>query len=454
MTLPEKFVERMLRELGEEEGRALCGALDTEPPVSIRLHPSKGGDTAHLDVGDEVPWCRGGRYLKSRPSFTFDAMFHAGAYYVQEASSQFVGLLAGEVGGLRVLDMCAAPGGKSTLYSSLVGDEGLVVANELDRRRAQVLADNVRKWGLGNVVVTACDAKALGDFEACFDVVAVDAPCSGEGMFRKDEGAREEWSEGNVKLCAQRQDDILCAAWRALKPGGKLIYSTCTFNREEDEGSLERMSAWAGDELVAAETVEIPDTWGIVCGRSGEFQTFRFFPHRCCGEGLFAAVARKSVEAKARQRRPKGRRAVFTQVDKATLAELSKWVTDAPKMQFADVMGTIYGWPKSHFEEVKALSESLPVIYSGVAVGQMFKGRLKPDPALAFYVGLRREALPVADIGEQEALAYLRRQEIAADGLEEGMNLITCKGQALGFAKRIGRRVNNLYPNSLRIIRQ
>ncbi len=454
MTLPEKFVERILRQLGEEEGHALCAALDTEPPVSIRLHPSKKGDCPHLDMGEQVPWCEEGRYLNSRPQFTFDAMFHAGAYYVQEASSQFVGLLAGDVEGLRVLDMCAAPGGKSTLYSSLVGDGGLVVANELDRRRAQVLADNVRKWGLGNVVVTACDAKALGDFEACFDVVAVDAPCSGEGMFRKDDGAREEWSEGNVKLCAQRQDDILVAAWRALKPGGKLIYSTCTFNREEDEGSLERMSAWAGDEIVEAGEVNIPGEWGIVCGRSGAFQTFRFFPHRCCGEGLFAAVARKSDSAAGRQRKPKGRRSVFEQVDKATLKELSRWIVDAPKMQFADVMGTIYGWPKSHFEEVKALSESLPVIYSGVAVGQMFKGKLKPDPALAFYVGLSREALPVADISEEEALSFLRRQEIAADHLEEGLNLITCRGYALGFAKRIGRRVNNMYPNSLRILKQ
>lgn len=191
----------------------------------------------------------------------------------------------------------AAPGGKTTLYASLAGPDGLVVANEIDRRRASVLADNVRKWGTGNVAVTTCEPRALGDFEAWFDVVAVDAPCSGEGMFRKDPDARGEWSEGNVKQCAARQDEILREAWRALRPGGTLVYSTCTFNRDEDEGALERMAAWAGDEIAESEETAVEDAWGIVCGRVGAFRTFRFYPHRTCGEGFFAAVARKSFDA-------------------------------------------------------------------------------------------------------------------------------------------------------------
>ena len=322
MTLPAKFVERVLRDLGGTEGAALCAALDAEPPVSVRLNPAKtGADTLPagpdaglpvpeaaglpaLAIAGRVPWSRDGRYLAVRPSFTLDPDFHAGAYYVQEASSQFVGhlLAAVRTEGARILDLCAAPGGKTTLYASLAGPDGLVVANEIDRRRASVLADNVRKWGTGNVAVTTCEPRALGDFEAWFDVVAVDAPCSGEGMFRKDPDARGEWSEGNVKQCAARQDEILREAWRALRPGGTLVYSTCTFNRDEDEGALERMAAWAGDEIAESEETAVEDAWGIVCGRVGAFRTFRFYPHRTCGEGFFAAVARKSFDAGGRAR--------------------------------------------------------------------------------------------------------------------------------------------------------
>ncbi len=311
MTLPEKFAARVLSELGPEEGAALCAALDTEPPVSVRLNPAKCAGAAEpgavqdgtgaapggygspqgssgtdvpaplpvlQNADGRVPWCADGYYLAVRPQFTFDSDFHAGVYYVQEASSQFVGrLMGGEgVAGKRILDLCAAPGGKTTLYASLAGPDGLVVANEIDRRRAQVLADNVRKWGTGNVAVTTCEPRLLGDFEAWFDVVAVDAPCSGEGMFRKDAQACAEWSEGNVKLCAARQDGILREAWRALKPGGRLIYSTCTFNRDEDEGALERMLAWAGDEVAEAEDMAVDGAWGIVCGRVGAFRPYRF----------------------------------------------------------------------------------------------------------------------------------------------------------------------------------
>ncbi|WP_417016007.1 methyltransferase RsmF C-terminal domain-like protein [Alistipes sp.] len=494
MSLPERFVERLLRDLGPEEGRALCEALEREAPTSVRFHPAKGGaepisgpqgaagtadpagtvvvgtaevaDPAgtaglsvgcpHLPLSERVPWCDAGWYLRERPSFTFDPDFHAGAYYVQEASSQFVGyLLRGMLpAGARLLDLCAAPGGKTTLYASLVGCDGLVVANEIDRRRASVLADNVRKWGTGNVAVTCCDAASLGRFEAWFDVVAVDAPCSGEGMFRKDPAARQEWSEANVRLCAARQDEILREAWRALKPGGVLLYSTCTFNRDEDEGSLERMLAWAGDEVTEADPVAVDRSWGICCGEVGPFRTYRFYPHRACGEGFFAAVARKSAETDARMRTPRARRSVVSAVDRKCVAELSRWLREPGEMRFGIVGDTYYAWYAGQAEAVRMLSEALPVIGSGVALGQLFKGVLKPDPALAFFPGLNREALPVAELDEQEALRYLRRQEIAAGALAEGMNLITVRGRGLGFAKRIGGRVNNLYPNSLRIMKQ
>ena len=440
MTLPAKFVERVLRDLGGTEGAALCAALDAEPPVSVRLNPAKtGADTLPagpdaglpvpeaaglpaLAIAGRVPWSRDGRYLAVRPSFTLDPDFHAGAYYVQEASSQFVGhlLAAVRTEGARILDLCAAPGGKTTLYASLAGPDGLVVANEIDRRRASVLA----------------------------------APCSGEGMFRKDPDARGEWSEGNVKQCAARQDEILREAWRALRPGGTLVYSTCTFNRDEDEGALERMAAWAGDEIAESEETAVEDAWGIVCGRVGAFRTFRFYPHRTCGEGFFAAVARKSFDAGGRVRAPKARRTVFAAVDRKTAGELARWVRNPGGMRFAAVADTCYAWYAAQADAVRTLSEALPVIYSGVALGQVFKGVLKPDPALAFFDGLNRGALPAAELDDEETLRFLRRQDIAAGGLAEGMNLVCSRGRALGFAKRIGARVNNLYPNSLRIIKQ
>lgn len=468
MELPRTFVERVLRDLGTTEGEALCRALGGEACVSIRVNPAKveglrGEQPARvsevlpmLTAAGRVPWCADGFLLAGRPSFTFDSDFHAGAYYVQEAASQFVGCLlqGGPTSGARILDLCAAPGGKTTLYASLVGRGGLVVANEIDRRRASVLADNVRKWGTGNVVVTTCEPHAVCDCEAWFDVVAVDAPCSGEGMFRKDPAARGEWSENNVRQCAARQDDILREAWRALRPGGTLIYSTCTFNRDEDEGSLERMLAWAGDEVAAPYPVDVDPAWGIVEGEVGPFRTFRFFPHRTVGEGFFAAVARKAPDAPGRQRLPKGRRSMVAPADRASAGELRRWVREPDRMVFGTVAGTGYAWYGEQAEAVKTLSEALPVICSGVALGQLFKGRLKPDPALAFFDGLERGAVPVAGLDDEQALRYLRRQEVAAGALAEGVNLVTARGRALGFAKRIGARVNNMYPNSLRILRQ
>lgn len=452
MQLPLRFVERIRQQLGVEEAERLCAALESDQPTSVRLHPCRG-DQAVLPCRGAVPWSERGYYLDHRPSFTLDPAFHAGAYYVQEASSQFVErLLPTACEGLRVLDLCAAPGGKTTLYASKVGSEGLVVANEIDRKRVQVLADNVRKWGLGNVAVTCGDAAMAARMESWYDVVAVDAPCSGEGMFRKDEDARKEWSEQNVRLCAERQDDILRHAWQALRAGGTLIYSTCTFNHEEDEGSLERLLAWASEEVEAAPEVAVDPAWGVVTGHVGPFQTFRFMPHRAEGEGFFAAVARKS-ESSGKGRVSKAKRSVIGGVDKAALIELKRWLKEPDRMQFGVAGETCYGWYKGQADAVKQLSGQCAVIYSGVALGQIFKGKLKPDQALAHFVGLNREAVAGATLTQEEALAYLRKQELAVQRFSEGMNLVLCDGLPLGFAKRIGARVNNLYPNVLRILK-
>ena len=451
MSLPEKFVERVCREMGTDEGEALCRALNGETPTSIRLNPRK--PFAQLE-GRSVPWNKYGRYLDVRPSFTLDCGFNAGTYYVQEAGSQFVGhILEGvDLEGARLLDMCAAPGGKTTLYSTLVGESGLVVANEIVRNRAAVLADNVRKWGVGNVVVTNNEPRHIAAFEEWFDVVAVDAPCSGEGMFRKDEQARSEWSEGNVRMCAARQAEILDEAWQSLAGGGLLIYSTCTFNADENEGTIRAFAERVGDEIEAAELVECPEEWGVVCGREGVWQTFRFYPHRTESEGFFAAVARK-VPTGARRVTPKPRRKIMNDLGGKAREELSRWVENPKAMRFAEVAETCYGYYSEVYEDVKHLAESLSVIYSGVAMGRIFGSTLKPDAALAFFVGLKKDAVARVTLERDEALQYLRKQEVPAERFREGMNLVECEGCALGFAKRIGNRCNNLFPNSLRILK-
>lgn len=458
MQLPERFVERMRQELGEAEATALCEALATEPSTAIRLNTPKMSCPPF--EAEAVPWSADGYTLPERPAFTLDPAFHAGAYYVQEASSQFAGyILSQAVGGreqcegLRVLDVCAAPGGKSTHYASLVGEHGLVVANEINRSRAAVLADNARKWGLGNMVVTCNDSAHLGDYEEWFDVVAIDAPCSGEGMFRKSEEACEQWSEANVKMCAERQWEIVENVFDTLRPGGVLIYSTCTFNRDEDEALVQRICDEWGEAIEPAQEVDVADEWGAVVGRVGAFQTFRFFPHRVKGEGMFMAVARKAGVPTSRCRMPKARREVIAAVEKRSEQELSRWVKEPKRMRFFSAGDTIYACWAEHYDEIKALSSRLAVIYSGVALGQIFKGKLKPDGALAFYVGLNRDAVATAELSLDEALQFLRKQDMSAEPFVEGVNMVLYKGLPLGFVKRVGGRVNNMYPASLRILK-
>lgn len=454
--LPEKFVATLTAELGAEECQALCAALDTPATVAIRLHPDKPSKAA--DDARPIAWSQGGYYLDERPSFTTDPAFHAGAYYVQEPSSQFVGYLLRPIvertPRLRLLDLCAAPGGKSTLYSSLVGCDGLVVANEINRQRAAVLADNVRKWGVGNVAVTNNDPAHFAGFEQWFDVVAVDAPCSGEGMFRKTPEARDEWNDGSAAMCAERQLKILQDIWPTLRANGTIIYSTCTFNRTEDEGLLERFSEWVGEEeLEAADEVSVGEDWGIVCGRVGVWQTFRFMPHRAEGEGFFAAIARKSSNAGGKSRNPKSRKTIFSAPDKKSVAELERWIKEPQKMKWAAINDTYYGYYASHADDMRVLAESMTVIHSGVCMGQIFKGKLKPEHSLAMFTDLNTSAIPTVEVSREMALDYLRRGDIGVcEQMAEGINLLCFEGLPLGWIKRVGNRSNNLYPNSLRIL--
>lgn len=449
--LPEAFVANMRRELGDKEAELLFSALDSEPITSIRLNPRKRADVFE---GRSIGWSEHGRYLESRPQFTLDPLLHGGAYYVQEASSQFVShLLRGvELEGCRVLDMCAAPGGKTTIYSTLVGNGGLVVANDISRSRAMALADNVQRWGMGNVVVTCNQPAHIGAFEHWFDMVAVDAPCSGEGMFRKMDEARTEWSASSPEMCAERQREILTEAWRVLRPGGVLIYSTCTFNSTEDEGVVEWLMSEYGADIERFDEVVTDDDWGIVRGDIGAFQCFHFYPHRAAGEGFFVAIARKAESARHRAT-VKSRRKLFTLPVKSDVEELERWVANPHEVTFRLVGDMVYCYHRDAVDDVIALSETLSVVYSGVAMGQIFKRKLRPDHALALYVGMRAGSVPDVELDIDDALSYLRRQDISASQFEEGINRVMYRGTAIGFVKRIGARCNNMYPKDLRILK-
>ena len=448
--LPADFISNMRQQLGDAQAEALFEALDGVSPVSVRINSAKWHGE---QWGTPIPWSEYGRYLESRPQFTTDIPFAAGAYYVQEAGSQFIDhiLRAEGVTSGKILDMCAAPGGKSTLYSSVVGARGLVVANEYVRNRANILADNIRKWGLGNVVVTNNDPQHIAAFEGWFDVVAVDAPCSGEGMFRKDEMARSEWSSQNVELCVARQMSILHQAWSALKAGGLLIYSTCTFNTKEDEGVVQQMVELWGEQIAPSAEIEVDAQWGITVSRVGDFQCFKFYPSKVKSEGFFVAVARKSEDAGGRAITPKPRKKIVADANKEMVRELSKWVVAPEQLRFAVVADSCYAFAAEYYEDIKALANNLTVIYSGVEMGQIFKGKLKPEWSLSQSVWLNAKAIPVVEVDVDTALDYMRKRDISAEPFEQGINLVCCNGYALGFVKRIGARVNNNYPNSLKI---
>ncbi|MBO5832766.1 MAG: rRNA cytosine-C5-methylase [Alistipes sp.] len=450
MPLPEEFILSMRDTLGEEAEK-LFAALDTPAEISIRLNPAK---PAEVFEGEAIGWSPNGRYLSERPQFTLDPLMHGGAYYVQEASSQFIAhiLKDDDLEGCRVLDMCAAPGGKTTIYSSKVGLRGLVVANDINHGRALALSDNVKRWGMGNVVVTCNDPSHIGEFEEWFDVVGVDAPCSGEGMFRKMEEARSEWSPSSVDQCVARQRDILTEAWRTLRPGGKLIYSTCTFNNREDEGIVKWLMEEYGDDIIPAERIDTCKEWGITRSDIGAFQCFHFYPHSARGEGFFVAVARKA-EGNIKRRSPKAKRNTLAPLKGSEIAEVSRWVNNSNKMSFRSINGLIIGYNNTVVDDVIQLSGSLFVVYSGVACGEIFKGTLKPEHSLALYVDRNRNTVPEVEVSLEDAQNYLRKQDIDVKQFNEGINAVTYKGTTIGFIKRIGARCNNMYPKDLRILK-
>lgn len=442
LELPVKFVDRTKSLLGDEYP-AFEEALNGIPPVSIRVNDKF---TDYKPSDQIVPWCDSGFYLNERPLFMADPLLHAGVYYVQEASSMFLKQVCDVYmkNAERVLDLCAAPGGKSTLLSQALPSEALLVSNEIVRSRAMILAENVIKWGNPNVVVTNNTPEDFSKLPAFFDAIVVDAPCSGEGMFRKDPGSVAEWSLQNVQQCAIRQKSILKDVWQSLKDGGILVYSTCTYNKEENEDNV----AWICEELGAdCLTPDISDFDGIVVSEYG----CRFYPHKIKGEGFFIAVLRKyNMGESINIGKSKKNKQQDKYVDRSDDFRIQ--VLFPNNFIIKEIENRIVAFQQKHLADVLDIDNKLNCLVNGIQLAEI-KGRdFIPAHQLALSKIISKEAFLSVELELREAIAFLKRESIVMpENTPRGYVLVCYQEQALGWVKNLGNRSNNLYPQHWRI---
>lgn len=451
--LPSAFESQMRALLGPAEYTLFKEGLDHPAQTSLRLNWRKPVDI--IFSKQPIPWAKDGYFLEERPSFTIDPTFHSGAYYVQEASSMFISHI---LESLKIpkgiyLDLAAAPGGKSTLLSSYLGEDGLLVANEVIAARTQILKENVIKWGLGNTVVTHNDPEHFSPLDGFFDLVLVDAPCSGEGMFRKDPQARAEWSPENVLLCSARQKRIVDTAGELVKGGGYFLYATCTFNEKENEEILRFLT-----EEFAFEPVRIPldSSWGIVetevNTEDGTFYGYRFFPHKVAGEGFFITALRRP-EGAYTQLAPSNKEFKhhsLKRVGEKESVELDKEVGGNGTGKFYLLQETYFRMQGDYNRELEKLAQVLSVRYFGVELGKKHKKEWIPSHEWALSI-LPKNGFPQQELTQEEALAFLRKKDQSYTNLPLGWVLLTYKKLSLGWVKNLGNRVNNYYPKEWRI---
>lgn len=451
--LPEEFAD-MLAGYGSPLFEGLPEALASgASQASLRINPDKMCGIDHLAPCGSVAWSAGtGFYLASRPVYTLDPRLHQGRYYVQEASSMIYAHIARMLAGrhaypLLVADSCAAPGGKSTAVLPMLPEESLLVANEVIPSRAAVLRENIIKWGSAYTVVTRADTAALGSaLKGKADIVIADVPCSGEGMMRKDADAVAGWSRDLIAKCRERQQEIVDNLWPMLRPGGYMIYSTCTFNRDENELMVDYLV-----DTYSALTIPVDglDTeWGIAPGIDTGHHCYRFLPNRLEGEGLFVCLLQKPGELTPRTPVP-------ARPQKRPAPQVAGWISDPDgrMAMLTDSPERITAFPCRWMDTLKALGKRVDILHEGVTLGHV-KGRadIVPAHSLAMSGMLRKEAFGVVNVGLDEALQYLRGNAIApAEGLAKGHALVMFDGYPLGFVKNLGTRTNNLYPKPYRI---
>lgn len=441
--------EALLKELESVEGfdkASFIEAHQHEAATSIRLNPNKKAHLTFTDI-NSVLWCKNGIYLAKRPVFTLDPHFHAGAYYVQEASSMFLEhvmhCLFPEPKELRILDLCAAPGGKSTLLASLIDENSLLISNEVIRTRATILEENCVRWGYTNNWVTSNDPKDFNKLEGYFDCIVIDAPCSGSGLFRKDEYALTNWSEDNVNLCAARQKRIIADVWNCLKENGIIIYATCSYSPQEDEEILD----WTANEL-SCESISIPlqKEWNITTTYSPnkKIEGYRFFPNKLQGEGFFiSAIRKKEVSA-------------ITKYPKTKLASADKLASQATTLLkendwfFIEGKEDIIAINRNHAADYYLLTQHLYFRKAGLRLGTPKNNDWIPHHDLALSIH-KNKHIKTIEVSKENALRFLKKEELQDISLDKGWYLVNYDGLSLGWIKSLGNRINNYLPKNWRI---
>jgi 16S rRNA C967 or C1407 C5-methylase (RsmB/RsmF family)/NOL1/NOP2/fmu family ribosome biogenesis protein len=441
---PERFIQR-IRTQEYIDTNGLLKAIQEPSPVSIRINSSKWNWKPQKS--EYVPWCSTGFFLESRPSFTLDPLFHSGCYYPQEASGMFMEQAFKQTvsmeGYIRALDLCGAPGGKSTHLSSLIGSNGLLVSNEVIRSRASVLAENITKWGVTNTLVTRNDPSAFSGLEGFFDVILVDAPCSGEGMFR-DNIAVNEWSEENTIYCSERQRRILKDIWPALKENGLLIYSTCTFNPGENEINIKWLVSSHQAECVE---LDVSEYNGITEIDHQGIKGYGFYPGRIKGEGLFVSVIRKT--GLSRKTKSDSRKKQSQEPQRSDLDIVREWTTFSTDniIRSGDEIYYVPG----RMEDYRILENKLMLISPGIKICAVKKNGYVPAHELSLSDGIRKDAFNRFGLDYSQALSYLRRDIIRLQDIPKGWLIATYNDVSLGFCNNIGSRINNYYPVEWRI---
>lgn len=435
--LPVEFVKR-IKESSFWDNK-LLDKLNTVAPVSVRVNPNKA--QSNLPFSHPVSWSSLGFYLTERPIFTLDPLFHAGCYYPQEAGSMFIQNVLEQLNISRnstILDLCAAPGGKSTLISSWMDKSGFLVSNEIIPSRNAILRENITKWGNVNITITGNQPKDFQKLPSFFDVILVDAPCSGEGMFRKDPNSRLEWSAGNVQMCANRQREIVEDVWDSLKQGGYLIYSTCTLNHFENEDNVR----WICDNL-DAEICEIKLPESVISGIDGIGSYFA--PGYTQSEGFFCAILRKCSSAHSKIKT----KLRLKKLSHSSLKHLNEYVdlTDLQIYETKHGISACYNW---HLEKTELIFSQLNCTKLGVELGIPYIKKFEPSHELALsYLALTEVCRN--DLSREQALSYLKGETFLLDNDKKGFQIVSYKNQSLGWINHLGNRFNNMYPKEWRI---
>lgn len=451
LPLPQALLQSLQGTPGFDE-RAFIKVHDRgDMLTSVRYNPAKTGRYKDALPADKVLWNPYGYYLPERPSFTQDPLFHGGLYYVQEAGSQFLWEVLSQTADrnsrARVLDLCAAPGGKTTLLSSFFAN-GLVVANEVIKSRVSVLTENVTKWGTGNIVVTNNDPQHFASLKNYFDVIVVDAPCSGSGLFRRDNDAIAEWSEDQVQLCSRRQQRILADVYPALKQDGLLIYSTCSYSPAEDEEILD----WLADNFCLENIpVRLQAEWNItkVVSLKNKTEGCKFYPDKTRSEGFFIAAFRKTDGESCAD---VSRSNKLSLPDKQEAVEALKWIEAESLHQLIKHKETLLAVPGGYETDIAFLQQRLYLKKAGIAIGEIKNKGLVPAHDLAVSVIFAAD-IPYVQLDKAQSLQYLRRKEFALEHPVKGWALARYEELNLGWMKVLPNRVNNYYPNEWRILK-